>query len=366
MHSFFCFAEQNKEIIELSLKPKGQDLLKFGQINRAKIILKNNSNKALVILEIQSVTNPNENLIALSGAEYGSVNKLDNEDGYYYDVTAQCLTFMLFYEGFLLPNQKLSISFDYRPISKHELFAIKYISAKDEYDGKAKSLSPLNVYLPTGDHRYRHFTEKDWLRIYETAPEIEQVYPDVSRRGVLIPELEEKLNTVVERIIVPVEIELEEKIFPVELARQVAVKITGEEIEKISIFYSSIFEGYVIQEKDYSWILKNPNQEKRNELWPLFSPTMIKDIESGGHVRIKVGDKQVKSALVGNGAGWKLWESYPVFYGDGRYTRGEFIRISKADLLRFLRQVYKRGGIIKEEGYFIRSRYFVLKIPYVE
>ncbi|MDD5492018.1 MAG: hypothetical protein PHV60_04985 [bacterium] len=366
LHSFFCFAEQNKETIDLSFNSKEQSILKFGQINKVNIILKNVSNKALVILEISSITNPNENLITLFGNKYGSVDKLNNEDGYYYNPTTQCPTFMFFYEGFLLPNQKLSISFDYRPISKHELFAVKYISAKNEYDGKAKSLYPFDVYLATDDDRYRHFKEDDWLQIYRSAPELEQVSPYASKRGILIPGLEDKLNTMAQSVIVPVEIELEEKMFTVELACQTTANIIGREIAKNSISYSSIFEGYVIQEKDYSWILKNPNQKNRNELLPLFSLSLIKDIESYGSVRVKVGDQQENSALMGKKAGWKLWENYPVSYGDGKYIHGEFIEIAKAELLDFLRQVYKRGGIITEKYYFIQSRYFVLQIPCVE
>ena len=61
-------------------------------------------------------------------------------------------------------------------------------------------------------------------------------------------------------------------------------------------------------------------------------------------------------------AGWKFWNRYPVYYGDGMYTDGEFLHISKKELKDFLldaRQHKARFGI---HYYFFDARYYVLAI----
>jgi hypothetical protein len=54
---------------------------------------------------------------------------------------------------------------------------------------------------------------------------------------------------------------------------------------------------------------------------------------------------------------------YPVRYGDGMYTTGEFIRVERRDLLTFLAEVAKKNGRLTEQHYYIESRYFELEVP---
>ena len=105
------------------------------------------------------------------------------------------------------------------------------------------------------------------------------------------------------------------------------------------------------------------SQAERGALLPSVPPELLKDIDTAGSVRVRIGDKQEGFGPERHDAGRKLWDKYPVEYGDGMYTRGEFIRIGAKDLLAFLQQVKSRAGRLTARHYYFKSRYFVLALP---
>jgi len=50
-----------------------------------------------------------------------------------------------------------------------------------------------------------------------------------------------------------------------------------------------------------------------------------------------------------------------VYYGDGMYTRGEFVELKKDDVIHFLRKVDKRGLTLGIHHYYFRDRYYTLE-----
>ncbi|MEW6619413.1 MAG: hypothetical protein AB1422_08790 [bacterium] len=357
---------EDNNILSVLLKPKDQDKFKFGEISEAVFILKNHSNKAIVVLNIKPITNHGEDSIVLSSSAYGSISKLDNEDAYCYNGMIQCATSMLFHACLLLPNQEVLVLCNYRPISKTECFTVEYVSAKDKYDGTLKSLSPLNIYLIDKNKKngwsssiYRPFVEKNWLNICKETPQTGQVGPDISERAVIIPGLPARPTVLTTKV----SIELENGTFSVESAQKVATKILGSQLSNIQLGYSSALGGYIVLERNFSWLLRNDYQENRGRLLSHFPLTMLKDIDSFGTVTICIGNKQEGFGPERHDAGWKFWNIYTVGYGDGMYTRGEFIQINKTSLVDFLEQVKEKDGKITEYKYFFRSRYFVLELP---
>ena len=59
-------------------------------------------------------------------------------------------------------------------------------------------------------------------------------------------------------------------------------------------------------------------------------------------------------------AGRKFWDRYPVYYGDGMYTDGEFLHVSKKELKDFLLDVRQHKAGLQTVNYFFDSRYYEL------
>lgn len=90
---------------------------------------------------------------------------------------------------------------------------------------------------------------------------------------------------------------------------------------------------------------------------------MLRDIDATGNVMVRVGERQEGFGPERRNAGWEFWGVHPVFYGDGMYTRGEFIELNETNLRGFLEQARRRRGAITQRRYYFRSRYFVLVLP---
>jgi hypothetical protein len=87
---------------------------------------------------------------------------------------------------------------------------------------------------------------------------------------------------------------------------------------------------------------------------------LAKEIDQYGGIRVRIGDKQEGLGPEDRQAGWKFWDRYPVSYGDGMYTQGEFITIDKTQLLEFLTTLYQKKLRMKRQPYFFGSAYYEL------
>jgi hypothetical protein len=61
-----------------------------------------------------------------------------------------------------------------------------------------------------------------------------------------------------------------------------------------------------------------------------------------------------------NSAGWKFLDQYPVIFGDGMYTHGEFVKVSSADAPQFWERIHKKFAI-KRINYFSDDHYYDLE-----
>jgi hypothetical protein len=349
----------------LSVEFSSKDAAKFkwGEVMPSLFILKNISDRAVVVLGIEPLTNSGEEPIALYGSAYGSVRKRDLEDIYEYDGLAQSATRLPFYSGFLLPGQELAAGCQYRPVEKRESFKIRYISSDGKYNRTPDSLKPLRIYIPDKMGRefgmtstFRFFTESRWLEVSQGMSEAVRGF---SARAVLIPDL----NAVPREQKIEMSIQFKDEGFFLESAQKTAERIIGSRTKEMRMAYSYALGGYVVSEGDSCWLLANGEQKTRGSHLPQFPLMMLKDIDTRESIDIWIGEKQEGFGPGGKSAGWKFWDAYPVLYGDGMYTRGEFIRIDKTSLQKFLEQVRQKGGKLTETKYFFESRYFILELP---
>jgi hypothetical protein len=57
----------------------------------------------------------------------------------------------------------------------------------------------------------------------------------------------------------------------------------------------------------------------------------------------------------------KLSDTYKVYYGDGMYTRGEFVHLKKDQVMAFLQEAGKRGLTLGINYCYFRDRYYTLE-----
>jgi hypothetical protein len=352
--------KQQNNALSVKLLPEGNKNFEFGKYTPITIVIKNISEKALVVTYIKFLTNPDT--IRLAGSAYGNVRKIDNQDGYAYNELNQQMTGMAFYAGFLLPGQEVTIQQFFRPVALNELFDIAYMEASSKYDGTKKSLLPFNPYIPeyieNNMPNYYPFDENKWNIVNKTYPKIEDnVGPDAPRRSVLLPDLNQKERN----ITISIPINYDTNAFTIEAAKEAAGKISGLPITDFNLAYSSALEGYIVIEKGKSWILKNKNQKSQGTFYSNCPASFFKDIDRKGNVRIRVGDKQEGFGPEEHPTKRKFWDTYPVFYGDGMYTHGEFININKDNMLSFLQRLTENNRSLKEHPYFFSSRYFEIE-----
>ena len=130
--------------------------------------------------------------------------------------------------------------------------------------------------------------------------------------------------------------------------------------DDLRIAYSVALGGYAVTHDAKCWLLTSPDQAEPGTPLPPVPPELLKDVDSQENVRVQVGDKQEGFGSSVRPSGRKLWDKYPIEFGDGMYTRGEFIRIDKGNLREFLRAVQARNGRLGVLAYYFRSRYFTL------
>jgi beta-lactamase regulating signal transducer with metallopeptidase domain len=361
--------EKPADALSLTVRPAKGTEFPFGQITDTVFTIKNESDKAVNVGRIGPMTNTAEEHIALSGTAYGSIHKHGTLNRFEFNEKSQQATRENLHVGFLLPRQEVSVRVPYRPLFTRETFRIQYASAEKNYDGSAASLAPLKVYIPgkTSDGTERTFDPFDakrWVDICKTTAEVRPPGPDAPKRSVLIPGLGEGAKAVrfpMQFITVKIPLAVDGDSFLGEKAMAVAAKIDPDPM-KLRVTYCGALGGYVVLPgtRD-AWILTSSDQTERGKKLPLMDVEVLRDIDRKDYVSIRVGDKQEGFGSSVKPSGRKLWDKYPIEYGDGMYTRGEFIRIDKTNFAAFLDEVRTRDLLLTAHNYFFRSRYFILR-----
>jgi hypothetical protein len=351
---------EKNNYLSVKLMTDGNKNFEFGKYTQTSFVIKNISEKALVVTYIKFLSK-SEDTIRLAGSAYGSVRKIDNQDGYSYNELNQQMTGMAFYAGFLLPGQEVTIQQSFRPVAFIESLDISYISSISNYDVTKESLKPFNPYIPEYIEgkmpNYYPFDEQKWFKLHQAYPKIEtQVGPDAPKRTVLLPDLKQKEQ----HLTLTIPINYESKAFTLEEAQEAAGKISGLPVKDSNLVYSSALGGYVVIENSKSWILKDRDQRSQGTFYDNCPVSFFKDIDQIGTVRIRVGDKQEGFGPEEHPTKRKFWDTYPVYYGDGMYTTGEFINVNKDNMLSFLQRLTEDNRSLKEHYYFFGSRYFEL------
>jgi hypothetical protein len=345
----------------------------LGEVGEAIVTVKNLSDKAMDVGSIVPVTNRAEETISLSSSVYGAVERDHNSDGYRLNEMPQQATGMVFHAGLLLPGQEVTVRTSYRTSFSTETFRIQYLSAARKYDGTAGSLLPLKPYIsssspdPKGPGQlYESFNAQRWLAICKANPAVSPPGPAAPKRAVLLPDVGEGSRAAVQSsqiVAVTVSLTAGSKAFPGEKALTAAARITGAPPDQLRIAYSVALVAYVVEHGRECWLLTGPDQTEPGTLLPSIPPELLKDVDSQTNISVRVGDKQVGFGPGAHPSGRKLWDKYPIEYGDGMYTQGEFIRIGKSNLREFLEAVYARGGHLGVVMNYFHGGYFTLSIP---
>jgi HEAT repeat protein len=348
---------------ELGRKPLIGNTFTFGQVTDAVFTIINISDCAIVITGLSTLTDAGEEPVTLSGSVYGTITK-QGETVVYNGMPQQASREML-HAGFLLPGQVVQVAVRYRPVGQHEQVRVQYLAAAQAYDGTPASLRPLEVFIPVPGEKngiqrsFKAFDTQAWRAVSYGCERTYSTGPDAGKRAVYLAnpptplaprEFTARLGGGV----------LNTGFF-IENATPVAARIAGAEPGTLALAYSAALCGYVVLEKETRWLLKNAEQTTRGDLLPHIPLRLLHDADAGD-VQVRVGDKQVGLGPDIRSAGRKLWDTYPVVYGDGMYTRGEFITLTPAQLPTFLATLREKGGSLTRHTYYFQSGYYELKL----
>jgi len=346
--------------LSLSVLPMNGKAFTFGKPTTAFFTLKNTGDKAVVVTEILATDDAGAAPVVLSSSVYGGIGK-ESDGSYNFGEMVQDATREALHAGFLLPGQQVTVDGEYRSLARIARFTVSYLSSSHHYDGTAASLAPLDVYIADArkdpmSRTFHRFSAKAWHSISAVAMRTEQTGPGASDRAVLLEGDPGKSMC----SILTVPCVTDKTDFVLNDARATAARISGHAKETVALSYSSALQGYVVAEKQDCWLLKSAGQTGRGTLLPAMPLSLPWDIDHYP-VRVQVGEKQ-PFGITGHEdpAGWKLWEIYPVTYGDGMYTQGEFIQVTAKQFPAFLATVRVKGDSLTEHQYFFRSRYFKL------
>lgn len=347
----------------------------FGERNPYWFTLVNLSDRAVVVTGIRASGSPNNETIALTGDIYGKIEKSSTRDAYEHQPFVQQSSKILLYAGLLLPHQRMVVQARYRPLVADERFIVSYLAAAQPYTGKIDSLAPLKIYSRGlrdkkgvgGYHRFTPFTEKTWRSNSAspaTGPDLFGGYPDHGRSVIIAGSPVEETETIQCHL----KFSDPQPSLPLPAARKLAAKISGFAEDELQFAYSHLLGGWLVDEGETRWLLSTSKQQERGQQYPVFSPELLNDIDDivatrQGQILIRVGDKQQDSGPVLKQTGNKLWDTYPIYYGDGMYTRGEFIHLQPAQLRAFLLKLQEKDRRLQVHPYFFQLRYYGLKLP---
>lgn len=344
-------------LLSVSLGRDEANEFEFGHLSDAVLVVKNDSRNAILVLGFTPVNTGGEKS-SLYGGAYGSGGKLKDEDAYGYNPLPQKMANLGFCSGLLIPGQEFTLRFKYRALSARETIAIDYVKSKKEYDSTRDSLAPPVIYIPDpgNNGKYVPFEHSRWLGISANCP-ASRAGPYPGKRSVVLAEYPVR----VERMDLPVEIRIAGDFLSLEKARKTAATIAGD--AKVEFNYSAALGGYVVNEGDSSWLLSSVDQAERGNAFPALPKEMLNDVDECEYVRLRIGDTQIGFGPEKHPADWSFWSKYPVYYGDGMYTYGQFIEIDKDNLSAFLKKARQKNCGIKVQKYFFGARYFELVDP---
>lgn len=363
--------------ITLDVKPVDGGDFPFGDFSEVAFTVKNISDRHIVILSIQPLRNPGEKGIALAGAVYGSVWKDPQADVYHRNHLSQHPTEESFYDGLLVPGDSISIHYSYRPIARNDPFRVSYIILdRDPSDDKPCPLPP--IYIPKADPArpmsiYTPFDRTAWELLNREQKPIRGISSSCSYRAVLIPGLKrvqtsktpeshtEQWYRPMLSFTKEIPIPYSKPAFVLEDALDAAKRVLQRDPDRVyEVVYCRSLGGYLVAEAACSWILRSPKQNETGAMLAAVPPSLATEIDQHGEIRVRIGDKQDGLGPDVRQAGWKFWDRYPVIYGDGMYTQGEFITIAKTQLLEFLTTLYQKKLQLKRHPYFFGSAYYEL------
>jgi hypothetical protein len=363
--------------VTLDVQPVKAGGFPFGEFSEVAFTVKNVSDRYIVILSIQPLRNPGVEVISLAGAVYGSVWKDSQADVYHRNPLSQHPTEKPFYDGLLVPGDSISIHYTYRPVARNDQFRVSYVNLdRDPSDDKPCPLPP--IYIPKADPArpmgiYEPFDRTAWDLLNRDQKPIRGISSSCSYRAVLIPGLKsvqtsqtpvsqtEQWYRPVLSFTKEVPISYTKPAFVLEDALDAAKRILQRDGDRdYEVVYCRSLGGYLVAEATCSWILRNPKQNETGARLAAVPPALAAEIDQHGEIRVRIGDKQEGLGPEDRQAGWKFWDRYPVIYGDGMYTRGEFITIEKTQLLEFLTTLSQKKLRLKRHPYFFGSAYYEL------
>lgn len=345
----------------------------FGKSIPLSITVKNESQRALCITGIDFSADNAQAPITSINAKYGSLDYKRNEDAYEYDTMRQQATPKVFCSMFLLPGDSITQDIDYRPLDTQDILYVHYIASVAAYNGTYKSLDPLRIYIAGPDNNagmtipYRQFTAAGWNETRKNGDK--QHREDVllmNKSDDAIVHIRKgastRLSPAIKTIDLPIRLPLSGKPFTATAARYRAARIMKTNPSRVRLTYCHALGGYVIEQGASCWILHNEIQQKQRDILSAFPLTMAAEIDKTG-VSIRVGKKQ--KGFVGNikKSGLRFWNRYPIRYGDGMYTNGEFITITSDQIRDFLHEVMRSHGSLETVYYFFGSHYYQLHLP---
>jgi len=364
--------------VTLDVKPVNGGGFPFGDFSEVAFTVINVSDRYIVVTSIQSLSNPGEEVIALAGSIYGSVKKDSQTDAYLFNPMSQQQTKESFYDGLLLPGENISIHHPYRPVARNDQFRVSYIILdRDPSGDKPCTLPPIYIRSAAPNQWmsviYIPFDGTAWELLNRDKKPIRSIGTDCSDRAVLIPGL--KIVRTPETPVPPKErwyrpllsftqevpISYTKPAFVLEDALDTAKRILRRDRDRdYELVYCRSLGGYLVAEATNSWILRSPKQNETGTRLAAVDPLLAKAIDQYGGIEVRIGNKQEGGGPMVQQAGWKFWDRYPVSYGDGMYTDGEFITIEKTQLLEFLTALYHKKLQLKRHPYFFGSAYYEL------
>lgn len=219
--------------------------------------------------------------------------------------------------------------------------SIRYDEEKDEYEYQQLVQSATQIpvaegFVPPGKSIvlnliYRPFSDREELTIrYAVLATGQRVYARAEEAGAAIHFARNGTDFI--QVILPDLLNMEKFSTRVEVAFE---GITGE---RRKLCYCEALSSHVDT--------------------PPYS--LYKDWDSGKEVEFRVGENQEGFGPDERPAGWKFLDEYPVYYGDGMYTHGEFVIISKHQASAFMKKIAERFSI-RRTDYFFKSHYYDLE-----
>jgi len=349
--------------VSIAMKLTDPAQFTMGDVPEVLMTVYNKSDKALLVSEIDPTSNAGEEPITLSSRVSGDLTRTEGGDGYAYKTQPPHPSQTPLHIGLLLPGQAMQVKLRYRAISYNERFTVQYYSADQPYDGTPASLLPLKVYLPVCEKgktdppaSYVPFTDSAWQELCRTATRTALPGPAVPPRAVVV-DLGTALKPTESPLIANPSFGNKMPIVDV-AAINAAARLSNRDRHDITLAYSQALAGYIVVEPERRWLLKDAAQQEIGQPLPSFPLELTKDIDCGP-VQVKVGDAQKGTGP----AGWKLWDTYPVSYGDGVSRSGEFITLDKTTFPAFLAKLQENHGTIAMQENLFRGRLYMLNVP---